>query len=80
MTHAPHPPRDENSNDPDMPIVRDTAADHRPDRGADGSGRAPLKHADSGSTQAQNPDAAMPPPAQLQKQQRSPNMNTEKNK
>jgi hypothetical protein len=79
MTNESHPPRDEDSGDPDMPIKRDTAADHRPDLGADGSHRAAAKSEDH-DAHHQNPDAKLPNPAQLQKQQRSPNMNTEKNK
>ncbi len=75
MATTPSRPKDQNPDDPDMPIKRDTAADHRPDQG-DGS----VKHAHHGDVRNQNPDAKLPNPAQLQKQQRSPNMNTEKNK
>ncbi|PKQ27013.1 MAG: hypothetical protein CVT64_00755 [Actinobacteria bacterium HGW-Actinobacteria-4] len=76
MNDKPRRPKDQNPADRDMPIKRPTAADHRPDQGDDGTG----KHAHHGEVHNQNLDAKLPNPAQLQKQQRSPNMNTEKNK
>lgn len=76
-----HRPQDDNPEDRDKPVALPTAADHRPDQGADGGQRQPTKGLRGGPrARNQNPTAKMPHPSRLQKQQRSPNMNTEKNK
>lgn len=68
MTHHEH----HENRDQDKPIDLPNAADHRPDH----AGAPPWQGA-SGNDKGtdQNPDAKLPPPAQLQKQQRSPGMN-----
>ena len=59
-------------HDQDKPVDVDNAADHRPE-----SAGAPAWQNESQGEKGtdQNPDAKLPPPAQLQKQQRSPGMN-----
>lgn len=79
MADGSRRPKDENPDDPDMPIKKDTAADHRPPGATEPDFESPSKGSAGGGNN-QNPDAKAPNPAQLQKQQRSPNMNTEKNK
>lgn len=79
MNAEPQRPRDENPDDPDMPIKKDTAADHRPPGATEPDFQSPSK-GPSGGGAHQNPDAKVPDQSQIQKQQRSPNMNTEKYK
>ncbi len=81
MTKPTPPPRDNDARDQDRPVNLPNAADHRPDGGADGSNTAPVNAVeDAPKDPHQNHDAKLPNPSQIQKQQRSPNMNTEKNK
>jgi hypothetical protein len=59
-------------HDQDKPVDVDNAADHRPE-----SAGAPGWQNESPGEMGtdQNPDAKLPPPAQIQKQQRGPGMN-----
>ncbi|NTV39166.1 MAG: hypothetical protein HGA51_04310 [Demequinaceae bacterium] len=63
---------DHQHHDQDKPVDIDNAADHRP-----ASASAPAWRTESREDKgaAQNPNAKLPPAAQLQKQQRSQGMN-----
>jgi|GEM_PF-1944732 len=63
---------DHQGHDQDKPIDVDNAADHRPPS-AGAPGWQNDSHGDGGADQ--NPDAKLPPAAQVQKQQRSQGMN-----